>query len=73
MGNKTETERDSGQIADMLMLNGSLTECRGLVHGKMGIAVFLQNCRKYRGLTVVAGFWNNAGGTGTCHHRMVVP
>lgn len=28
------------QIADMLVLNGTLTECPGLVHGKMGIAVF---------------------------------
>ena len=28
------------QIADMLILNGTLTECSGLVHGKMGIATF---------------------------------
>jgi hypothetical protein len=28
------------QIADMLLLNGTLTESPGLVHGKMGIAVF---------------------------------
>ena len=40
MVNRTETERDLGQIADMLLLNGTLTECPGLVHGKMGIATF---------------------------------
>ena len=28
------------QISDMLVLNGTLTECPGLVHGKMGIAIF---------------------------------
>ena len=33
-------EKDLRQMADMLMLNGTLTECPGLVHGKMGIAVF---------------------------------
>jgi hypothetical protein len=33
-------EKDLQQIADMLLLNGTLTECFGLVHGKMGVAVF---------------------------------
>ena len=33
-------EQDLQQIADMLVLNGTLTECPGLVYGKMGIAVF---------------------------------
>ena len=28
------------QIADMLVLNGTLVDCPGLIHGKMGIAVF---------------------------------
>jgi len=36
-------EQDLEQIADMLLLNGTLTECPGLVHGKMGIAVFFFN------------------------------
>jgi hypothetical protein len=40
MDNRTEIEQDFRQIADMLLLNGTLTECPGLVHGKMGIAVF---------------------------------
>jgi hypothetical protein len=35
------------QIADMLMLNGTLTECPGLVHGKMGIAVFFFHYAQY--------------------------
>ena len=29
------------QIADMPLLNGTLTDCSGLVHGKMGIAIFM--------------------------------
>jgi len=33
-------EQGLGKIADMLLLNGTLTECPGLVHGKIGIAVF---------------------------------
>jgi hypothetical protein len=28
-------ERDLWQIGDMLLLNGTLTECSGLIHGKM--------------------------------------
>lgn len=31
---------DLQQIAEMLILNGTLTACPGLVHGKMGIAIF---------------------------------
>ena len=33
-------EKDLRQIAGMLLLNGTLTECPGLVHGKIGIAIF---------------------------------
>lgn len=36
----TKIEKDLQQIVDMLLLNGTLTECPGLVHGKMGIAIF---------------------------------
>jgi len=36
----TTIEHQLGQIADMLILNGTLTECPGLLHGKMGIAIF---------------------------------
>jgi hypothetical protein len=40
-------EQDLRQIADMLLLNGTLTECPGLVHGKMGIAVFFFHYARY--------------------------
>jgi hypothetical protein len=43
----TTIERDLKQIADMLLLNGTLTECPGLVHGKMGIAVFFFHYAQY--------------------------
>ena len=38
--NSTTTEKHLRQIADMLMLNGTLTNCPGLIHGKTGIAIF---------------------------------
>ena len=35
MQNETKaTEQDLQQIADMLLLNGTLSECHGLGHGK---------------------------------------
>ena len=50
MQNKSITiENDLGQIADMLLLNGTLTDCPGLVHGKMGIAVFFFHYAQYTG------------------------
>ena len=36
----TKTMQRLRQISDMLILNGTLTECPGLVHGKMGISIF---------------------------------
>jgi hypothetical protein len=47
MVNRTEIEIELRQIADMLLLNGTLTECPGLVHGKMGIAVFFFHYAQY--------------------------
>jgi hypothetical protein len=35
------------QIADMLVLNGMLTDCPGLIHGKTGIAVFFFRYARY--------------------------
>jgi len=32
---------------DMLLLNGTLTECPGLVHGKIGIAIFFFHYVQY--------------------------
>ena len=37
--NTIQIKKDLQQITDMLLLNGTLTECPGLVHGKMGIAI----------------------------------
>lgn len=46
--NQTETiEKQLQQIADMLVLNGTLTECPGLVHGKMGISIFFFHYAKF--------------------------
>lgn len=45
--NFTKTEKDLQQIIDMLLLNGTLTECPGLVHGKMGIAIFFFHCAQF--------------------------
>ena len=47
--NSTVIEQDMRQIADMLLLNGTLTECPGLAHGKMGIAVFFFHYAQYTG------------------------
>lgn len=40
-------EKDLQQIGELLLLNGTLTEDPGLVHGKMGIAVFLFHYAQY--------------------------
>ena len=43
----TTIEKHLRQIADMLVLNGILTDCPGLIHGKMGIAIFFFHYAKY--------------------------
>jgi hypothetical protein len=47
--NRLSIEQSLRQVADMLLLNGTLTECPGLVHGKMGIAVFFFHYAQYTG------------------------
>ena len=42
-------EQDLLQIVDMLLLNGTLTDCSGLIHGKMGIAVFFFHYAQHTG------------------------
>lgn len=44
------------QIVDMLILNGTLTECPGLVHGKMGIAIFFFHYAQYTKNTLFADY-----------------
>lgn len=52
----TIIEQDLKQIADMLLLNGTLTECPGLVHGKMGIATFFFHYAQYTGNELFADY-----------------
>lgn len=47
--NRIQIEEELRQIVDMLLLNGTLTECPGLVHGKMGIAVFFFHYAQFTG------------------------
>jgi len=49
-------ERELQQIVNMLLLNGTLTECPGLVHGKMGITVFFFHYAKYTGDNLFADY-----------------
>ncbi|MDR1644206.1 MAG: hypothetical protein LBS05_00050 [Tannerellaceae bacterium] len=46
-GDFTIIKQHLSQMADMLLLNGTLTECPGLVHGKTGIAVFFFHYAQY--------------------------
>ena len=56
MNKRTKIERDLRQIADMLLLNGTLTESPGLVHGKMGIAVFFFHYARHTGNELFADY-----------------
>ena len=38
------------KIADWLLLNGTLTKCPGLLHGKLGIAIFFFHYARYTGI-----------------------
>lgn len=44
------------QISDMLVLNGTLTECPGWVHGKMGISIFFFHYAHYTGNMLFADY-----------------
>ena len=37
------------QIADMLVLNGTLVNCPGLIHGKTGVAIFFAHYARFTG------------------------
>lgn len=43
----TTIKKQLSQIVDMLILNGTLTECPGLIHGKMGLSIFFFQYAKY--------------------------
>jgi hypothetical protein len=56
MDNQIKIEQDLRQIADMLLLNGTLTECPGLAHGKMGIATFFFHYAQFTGNELFADY-----------------
>ena len=45
--NSNILEKDLQQTANMLLLNGTLTECPGLIHSKMGITIFFFHYSKH--------------------------
>ena len=49
MYNQPVIEKELRHIADMLVLNGTLVDCPGLVHGKTGISIFFCHYAKYTG------------------------
>ena len=49
-------EKHLQQIADMLLLNGTLIECPGLMHGKMGIATFFFHFVQHSGNELYADY-----------------
>lgn len=49
-------EEQVSQIAGMLLLNGTLTESPGLVHGKLGLAVFFFHYAQYTGNMLFADY-----------------
>jgi hypothetical protein len=57
MQNQISTiEKNLRQIVDMLMLNGTLTECPGLMSGKMGIATFFFHYAQFTGNDLFADY-----------------
>ena len=44
-----DKEKQLRQIAEMLLLNGTLVECAGLIHGKTGLAIFFFHYARYTG------------------------
>ena len=51
-----QIDKELRQIVDMLLLNGTLTECPGLLHGKIGIAIFFFHYAKYTGNDLFADY-----------------
>jgi hypothetical protein len=49
-------EKNLQQITNILVLNGTLTECPGLVHGKMGIAIFFFHYAQHTGNELFADY-----------------
>ena len=47
ISSNTTIEKQISHIVGTLLLNGTLTESPGLVHGKMGIAIFFFHYAQY--------------------------
>lgn len=47
MSNYNLLEKNLQQISDLLLLNGTLTESQGLIHGKIGISIFFFHYARY--------------------------
>ena len=43
-------EQHLQQISDMLILNGTVVACPGLIHGKIGLAIFFFNYARFTGI-----------------------
>ena len=46
--NQEVIEHHLQQISNMLLLNGTLTYCPGLIHGKMGISIFFYHDARHK-------------------------
>lgn len=53
---KTIIEQHLLQLSDILILNGTLTECPGLVHGKLGISIFFFHYAQHTGNDIYADY-----------------
>lgn len=52
----TTITQSLAQITDMLLLNGTLVACSGLIHGKIGIAVFFLHYAQFTGNTLFENY-----------------
>ena len=51
-----EVKNDLSKIVDILLLNGTLTECPGLINGKMGVTIFFFHYAKVTGNNLFADY-----------------
>ena len=51
-----ELEQELRQLVGLLLLNGTLTNCPGLVHGKIGITIFFFHYARYSGNMLFADY-----------------
>jgi len=55
-GKSKSINQHLSEIADMTLLNGTLTECMGLIHGKIGIAIYFFYYAQYTGNMLFADY-----------------